>query len=69
MHPYDSYRRGLHLLLFQAELNRREEYNAKMADANEKQEREKKELEESKVAEKDNKVVGTEKTNLPSDEN
>merc|ERR1719367_1472388 len=54
---------------FKAEHDRREEYNTKMADANEKQEREEKELEESKVAEKDNKVAGTEKTNLPSDEN
>jgi len=58
-----------HCERLKAEHDRREEYNAKMADANEKQEREEKELEESKVAEKDNKVAGTEKTNLPPDEN
>ena len=51
----------------QAEQLRREEYNKKVADANEKQERTETKEVEAAVTEKEE-SAGTEKTNLPSEE-
>ena len=51
----------------QAEQLRREEYNKKVADANEKQERTETKEVEAAVTEKEE-SAGMEKTNLPSEE-